>query len=232
MSRSTLSGSFLLALAATVSALGCAPQPVTAPAFTSLGNPMTLVSMGNQGTGNISLSLNPQSGFQTKAAGAVSINDITFYNVELITDKGSSPATDYGAGIVAGDIKATVFLDGTPNATVVPGTLTDGSTQGAFAFTNVMPGTYRFRVKASKGATTPGTGPEELNKGDSVFTTNGGWEVSDGTATVSLGSGTAYSIAGNLACTLNLKDAQNDPVNVGITTAAGGAGPAIGQTDL
>lgn len=111
-----------------------------------------------------------------------------------------------------------------------------GGAVGKFAFTNVTPGTYRIRVKASKDTNASSPSPSnDISASDNFFTQAFGWEISDGTCTVNSGASLAPTYAGpgasmnQLDIMLKLKDPGDDVVgNIMVTPGSS----MVGARDL
>jgi hypothetical protein len=226
-----------LMLAAAALPIGCMSTPLASNTATaSLGNPMTLINIGAFNKNAMTVSIKYQdivSGFKTKSGQQFLSSNVTYLAIDLVSHIVTNVAGDNYAGASA---LYSLYLRG-PAWTTPTGTIVDAGTTGAFAFTNVPQGQYRFRVKASINnaggpATAPGAG-QEINKPDLFFTTNnGGWEVSDNFATVTNGvSVVSYSSGGSLTCTLALKDGVGDQVSSQVTVTNGASIGAIGAVD-
>jgi hypothetical protein len=216
--------------------VGCVNAPVIPNQTIALSNPIPMLNLGG-GTQNsitLRLSIPDLTGFKTKAAANAVPNDVTFFAITLVNHIGTNVATDdYCSAAPAGP---TIFLDG-PNAEVaVTGKTADTGNNGAFAWTGVPAGQYRFRIKASKlatGAAVVPAGPDQISKPDSFFTpNNGGWEVSDNFATVTNGSSmTSYSSGGALTATVLLLDAMGNNVSAQVNVTGGNSVTSINVID-
>lgn len=212
-----------------------------------LSAPVPLISLqapfavtDGSGGSTVRLALNRPRAFVTQAASvSLTVNDVTYYRIELIQDQaGSSLASaNYGNSVVSP--LGSVLLRGSSLApTITTGgsmVLADGGAVGRMAFVNVPPGTYRIRVRAKTNVdATVDVPADDANKPDSFFVQSSGWEISDGTATVTLGSSTVSyagpgSSLGQLDVALHLKD-PGDEVPVTLTVTPG-AYPAVTSND-
>jgi hypothetical protein len=188
---------------------------------------------------SIRVAIGRPRGFVTQAASiSLSTNDITHYRIDLIADQaGSSLASaNYGASLTP---LGSVIMRGSslsPSITVGASlVMADGGASGRMAFANVPPGTYRIRVRAKKNQDATVDSPtDDINKPDSFFLQNAGWEISDGTATVTLGSSTvAYAGPGSsmqLDINLQLRD-PGDEVNVTMAVTPGASYGVVTSND-
>jgi len=218
----------LTLLTAAAMPLGCMSTPVQ-PGTMAVNNPLPLISLGNQGTAAINLTIVTPEAFKTKAFAAVTSAMVTYFNIDLIQDQGPAAGADYSdatMGTGGRIVKGGNFLHN-PAGPADSGTIPAGATPGAIRFTNVVPGTYRVRVKAQKDTTTPPVQPP-VSKPDSFFTNNSGWTMSGNTATVTNGTSTvSYSSGSQLTVSVNLNDGVGDQVDSVISVTAGTPPPAI-----